>query len=151
MSKEVTTFKVGDRVSEATSQSYDDYESIRVPLRWDPDSDPNVGVVQAILPDGRVFVKWDSEWANRNSRPVEASELMLEADAVALLAQLEVEFNVAEAEIKIKIKEVAKGIREANALAEKTGRTLSDMHGLVRGELYGAMDDAGWRTSSFGC
>jgi hypothetical protein len=143
-------FNIGDRVGLATTEEYDQRtgKEKEVPLRYDPDGDGLcVGEVTDVSVKGKITVKWD----HGSTYVVEASELLPEEELKNKWSELEAEFNEVEAQVKVKVKEIAKGIREANKLAKKTGRNLADMYDVVYGDLYRAMDEAGWRTSSFGC
>ena len=156
MKKKTYTFKVGDRVGEFTSEyQEDDYgDSETVPLMFNPDAPPEFGVVTSVTSDGKITIKWDYEYRNQHSlymAPKDPADFAPEDVVRARLSVLEEEFYDVEKQVKAKMKEVAKGIREANKLAKKTGRPLSQMYDVFRDTLYRAMDAAGWRTSSFGC
>lgn len=145
-------FKIGDRVAKATSEYYPDEYSDKeiVPLRYDPDNEMYVGEVVDISAKGKITVKWDGRY--RDTEVLEAKDLITEEEGKTRWNQLESEFHAIEAQVAEKIKVVAQGIREANELAKKTGRPLADMgYDIIYHTLYDAMDEAGWRTSSFGC
>lgn len=142
--------KVGDRVGIATSDYDDDFESKVGKLRYDPDSDPDYGVVSDLLANGQVMVKWDDAWRNSNNHPVDVATLALESVLKEKLSKLEEEYLEIEKEIRVKMKAAALNIKEANKLAKKTGHSLEEMYDVVD-PLINAMDAAGWRTSSFGC
>ena len=64
---------------------------------------------------------------------------------------LDKEFKVAEKQIKEKLKEAGKLVREADKIAQKAGAySLERMYDATR-PLVNAMDDSGWRSSSWGC
>lgn len=151
MKKKIYKFGVGDRVGQNTSQyQEDDYsDSETVDLMYDQDNPPDFGEVLSV--EGTIVkVKWDSDW-NEEIRDVDASDLAPEEVVKARYSELEIEFKEVEKEVKAQLKEVAKGLREANKLAkQKLGRTLNQLN-MGYGALYNAMDDAGWRTSSFNC
>ena len=67
-----------------------------------------------------------------------------------LASQIEKDFEALEKQIKNKVKAAAKLLDEAQGLAQKQHHNLSEMYNAY-GPLYAAMDNAGWRTSSFGC
>lgn len=144
-------FAAGDRVGLMISEVYDEYCGTTkvIKLRYDEEG-PNYGTVTDVLSSGQVLVKWDIEWMNQHNKPVDPKTLSPEADVQKEYSRLEQEFDELEKEIKVKLKEAGQIIREANKLAKKTGRDLAEMYEAVY-TLYGAMDDAGWRTSSFGC
>jgi hypothetical protein len=156
MTKKVFTFKEGDRVGEFTSQYQDnDYDDSHTgPLRYDEDNDPEYGQVTDVLSSGKVLVSWDNDYRKQYPRytgPQDPAGLAPEEVVKAQYSKLEVEFKEVEKEIKAKLKEASTSIREANKLAKKVGRPLAQMYNMFYGTLYKAMDDAGWRTSSFGC
>lgn len=146
-------FKIGDRVAKATATYYEDEYSDgkEVPIYYDPDGDGLIlGEVTDVSTKGKITVKFDGSL--RGTEVLEAKDLMTEKDGKARYSELETEFAVIEKQVAAKVKEVAKGIREANKLAKKTGRPLAQMsYEIIYRDLYSAMDDAGWRTSSFGC
>lgn len=96
---------------------------------------------------GSVVVQWDEDCErDEEEEEVEIEVLSLESDK----NELEKEFKVAEKAIKEKIKEAAKLVKEANKMAQEAGAPhLESMH--VTGELVNAMDDSGWRSSSWNC
>ena len=150
MSKQ--TFKIDDRVARATSKFYEnDYSDAEtVPLRYDEDNGLELGKVIDISTRGHITVKWDKNWAK--DEVLEAEELMTEEAAKARWTELEKEFKEVEKQVAAKVKEVAKAIREANKLSRTVGRPLAQMgNDIIYRELYHAMDEAGWNTSSFGC
>jgi hypothetical protein len=150
MKKEVK-FKVGDRVARATSEYYpNEYSDAQtVPLRYNPDNELELGEVVDVSVKGKLTVKWDDDY-NDSNEVVEAADLLTEEEGKAKWNSLEADFKSVEKEVKAKMKEVAKGIKEAQKLAQKVGYNVADMYGAY-GDLYSAMDGAGWRTSSFGC
>ena len=146
----MTKFKIGDRVARATSIAYDDNDTSRVvPLRYDIDNGLLVGSITDIAAN-KITVQWDNSWSHK-SEVVSAKDLITEAEGLEKYSELEAEFLETQKELKVKVKEIAKGIHEANKIAKKTGHNLADMFDLVYSDLYPAMDAAGWRTSSFGC
>src|SRR5580692_3866596 len=101
--KKAQPFKIGDRVGEANSDYEDDYESRRGPLRYDPDGEVYFGVVSDVTAQGKVIVTWDGN--DEPTEPMDPKELMLEDKVKTKLAELEVEFNAVEKQIKAKVKE----------------------------------------------
>jgi len=145
-------WKIGDRVAKATSEYYEDEYSGKqiVPLRYDPDNGLYLGEITDISAKGKITVKWDGRY--RDTEVLEAKDLITEAEGKARYSELEAEFHEIERQVAEKVGQVAQGIREANELARKTGRPLAQMsYNIIYRTLYDAMDDAGWRTSSFGC
>jgi len=155
--KETYQFKVGDRVASAVCDYYEDEYSgsKEVPLYYDPDGDDlSFGVVDDITAKGKVMVMWDEYYGSepQQAEAVDPDKLLPEKVAEELYSKLEKEYNLIQKELKVKMKEVAKGIAEADKLARKTGRPLAQMdYDVIYSILYPAMDKAGWRTSSFGC
>ncbi len=146
-------YKIGDRVAKATSQYYEnEYSSAEtVPLYYNPDGDGlRLGEVTDISAKGKITVKWDGSYGRTET--LEAEDLMTEEAGKARYSELEAEFSVIEKQVAAKVKEIAQGIREANALSKKVGKPLAQMgYEIIYRDLYKAMDDAGWNTSSFGC
>lgn len=102
-----------------------------------------------------VFVDWgDHGWSDHgwsddllgNDVEVSIKLLTLKSD----LPKLESEFKALQKEVRVKCKDAAKLIAEANKMAKKGGqRDLYELDG--QGILYDAMDKAGWQMSSIGC
>ena len=97
-----------------------------------------------------VFVDWgDHECSDDslgNDVEVSIKLLTLKSD----LPKLESEFKALQKEVRVKCKDAAKLIAEANKMAKKGGqRDLNalDSHGI----LYDAMYKAGWQISSIVC
>lgn len=138
-----TKFKPGVRVT----------EKFNGPLN-DNFQDPNFGtVIDKLASQGKVFVQWEKRWDNDSDRlnEVNVKDLLLESEAKDKLSELEKEYQELENQILPKMKEIAKLIKESNKLAKKGGyESLSEMY-EVTGNLYHAMDQAGWNTSSWGC
>ncbi len=149
----MTQFKIGDRVAKATAKFYEDeYSSAQdVPLYYNPDGDGlRVGEVTDISAKGKITVKWDGSYGRTET--LEAKDLMTEEAGKARYSELEAEFSVIEKQVAEKVKEIAVAIREADALSRKVGKPLAQMgYEIIYRNLYDAMDDAGWNTSSFGC
>ena len=97
---------------------------------------------------GFVVVKWDeSDFDREEEEEVDPNLLVLESDRDALNA----EFKTAQKAIEEKMKEAA-------ALVEEAGRMANDAHARSLQSLYkacrplvSAMDNNGWRSSSWGC
>ncbi len=146
-------YKIGDRVAKATARFYENEyaEAKVVPLYYDPDGDGlRLGEVTDISAKGKITVKWDGTYGR--SETLESKDLMTEEAGKARYSELEAEFAVIEKQVAAKVKEIARGIREANALSKKVGKPLARMgYEIIYRDLYKAMDDAGWNTSSFGC
>lgn len=155
MKKKNHVYKVGDRVGLAVSE-YDDEYNYDGPtvgkLRYNEDEGPEYGVVTRVVSSGRVFVKWDNEWYNKyhEDEEQETNKLLPEAVHKKEYARLKADYNKLGTEIKAKMKEAAKLVREAGKLASKTNHELSEMYDEVS-PLINAMDASGWRSSSWGC
>lgn len=130
-----------------------DFEKLNI---HEDDRQPGVIIadprVDPITGEEKVYVQWDSTpWRGTNPEEVLTESLISEADGNAKYSQLETEWNVAEAEVKVLINAAAALIDEASEVASKAGcESLTDMYDSIR-PLYRAMDNAGWNTSSFGC
>jgi hypothetical protein len=100
---------------------------------------------------GKVWVRWDED----SCRDIDGDEEELDPKVLSLEAnrsELDKEFKVAAAAIKKKIEEAAKIVREANKMAQDAGvRNLEEMMYDAASPLVSAMDDSGWRSSSWGC
>ena len=96
---------------------------------------------------GSVYVKFDDNDWDYDEEEVDCKLLVLESD----LDQIEVEFKAVSEEIKKKMKEAAKLVNEAGKLAKKArAGSLESMYDAV-GPLVSAMDNNGWRSSSWNC
>lgn len=120
-------------------------------LYLDPGAIAAEPVKDPLTGDLKVYVKWDATYLNPSPSEVLVSDIDLEEKVQAKATKLEEEFAAYEKQVVAKMKEAGKLIREANKLAKKAGLDgLNDMYEAT-GPLYDAMDDAGWRTSSFNC
>jgi hypothetical protein len=69
----------------------------------------------------------------------------------AKFSELEKEYEAVAKQIKVKLVEAGKLIKEANKMAKKAGAdSLADMYDAID-PLESAMDACGWRTSSWNC
>lgn len=137
------TFEVGARVvwiARSNLKTHNEYE----------DDDCTRGVVKSIGEDGKLTCKWDSRWTEPNPSKHNARELMAEDEADAILSKLEAEYEAWAGPIREKMKQAAELLAEADRLATKQKRNLTEMHEVV-GPLIRAMDDVGWQTSSLSC
>lgn len=98
---------------------------------------------------GKVFVKWEE---------CDSADIDLDEDYeidIKLLtlftdrSEIEKEFKELNKVLKAKMKEASALIKEAGKLAKEKGYSLANLD--AGSDLYGAMDSAGWNTSSFGC
>jgi uncharacterized protein YwqG len=114
---------------------YDDYTLTGVVM--DKDASPN-----------HVWVKWDeSDFSEYDEEEVEVELLTLASERNSI----EADFKAATKEVKQKMKDAAKLIKEANSIAlDAHAKSLADMYDAVS-PLIDAMDNAGWRSSSWGC
>jgi hypothetical protein len=104
------------------------------------------------------------EWDGGTLTKVDINHLLTEADGLAenkrLTAEnkrltdekdrLEREFKKVQDECKSKMEQAATLIKEAAKLAQSHGQDIQDMYEVTRGFEH-AMDEAGWRTSSWHC
>lgn len=98
--------------------------------------------------EGHVVVQWDEDCdADEEEQEVEISVLALASQK----DELEKEFEAASKEIHAKMKEAAKLVKEANKMAQKTGAPHLESMWEVTSPLVSAMDDSGWRSSSWNC
>lgn len=109
-----------------------------------------VGVIRSkTATPGKVWVKWiEGEWSDdEDDQEVDIAVLTLESER----SGMEKEFKAATSEIKEKMKEAAKLVNEAGKLARKAhAKSLGDMYDAVS-PLVNAMDNNGWRSSSWSC
>jgi hypothetical protein len=114
------------------------------------DGKPNYGEITDVLSDGRVMVKWDDAWKNKNNSPINPQKLCDEEDAKFKRSELEEAFSKVEALVKAELKKAGDIIRNASQIADEAGLDLQDMEDATSA-LEGAMESAGWNTSSWSC
>lgn len=133
-------FKIGDRVGQAPSKKYN------------PNQRGDVGVVTDITMAGKYLVKWDNSWYERSYLGTLWDEdILMPSDEVeAINSKLEEEYTALETELRLKVADAARSLNEATQLAQSKGYELVNMYESTR-PLMDAMDNAGWRTSSFNC
>ncbi len=161
-----TALKVGQRVGCGVDESGD----LTAKLRYDGEySDgPVFGKVVEILTNGKVKVQFDDQYMNetevlydqktgkeksRVTKPatVDAKWLAPEADVKAKFSDLEKEYEVVAKQVRAKLAEAGKLIKEAHKMAKKAGAdSLAEMYDATD-PLESAMDACGWRTSSWNC
>lgn len=137
-------FKIGDRVG-STLMSNDHGKT--VPLHYNEYNGPLYGTVVGFNKPNKIIVEWDED---KILKSVDESTLRSKAEIDKSWSSLEEEFFAVSEKIKGKMKEAAKLLTEAHALSKKTGQDLAGMYDAI-GPLLNAMDDCGWRTSSFNC
>lgn len=146
--------KPGAKVLATYAPAYEEYtdEEI-VEYRYDPESYSDlVGVIRSKeAKPGHVWVKWIEgqylDSLNEDSETeVDIKILMLESDR----SNIEQEFKKVSKDIKDKMKEAAVLINEAGKLARSARVPLGSMYDETR-PLVNAMDNNGWRSSSWGC
>lgn len=121
-------------VDKYVPDEYDDYTIIGVVRTEDPG-------------EGNVKVTWiEGDMKDEAEEDVNPKVLSLLSDR----SKLDEEFKAVEKEIKEKMKSAAALVREAGKLAKKHGAELQSMYDAA-GPLVSAMDDNGWRSSSWGC
>lgn len=159
-------FEIGQRVG----CGLDERENFTLKLRYEGEygDGPVFGKVVDISKNGKVKVLWDDDWLNEHDSvfskstgelekditipcTISASLLLSEKEIKAKFSKLEKEYEVIAKQVRIKLAEAGKIIKEANKLAKKAGaESLADMHDSV-GPLESAMDMSGWRSSSWSC
>lgn len=96
---------------------------------------------------GHVVVLWDDNDQDYELEEVDIKLLTLASER----GNIEVEFKSYQKQIKEKMREAAKLVHEAGDLAKQAhARSLESMYDACR-PLVSAMDDNGWRSSSWGC
>jgi len=133
-------YQAGDRVvlNDRSLQQHNEYEDNSVR-----------GVVQEVKGD-KLLVKWDYSWHRPNPQEVSVEEVVSEDEANKILSKLEEEYEAWAAPIREKIAAAAELLIEAGDLAGKKKLDLAGMRQLAN-PLLSAMDNLGWRTSSFSC
>jgi hypothetical protein len=159
-------FEKGDRVGCAT----DENNRFTAKVRYDGEycDGPVYGIVAEILPGGKVSVLWDDDYLNEHSqvfspttgmlqksisspREMNAKLLLPEVEMKAKFSELEKEYDAVSKQIRAKLTEAGKLIKEANKMAKKAGApSLAEMYDATD-PLSSAMDACGWRSSSWGC
>ena len=124
------TFAVGDRV---VSREYSDLDAYN-----EYEEDALRGVVKKIHESGKLLIKWDDFWHNKEHAEAMPEDLISETEANEILAKLEAEYKVWADPIQEKmeeagklLREAGKLLREAGKLAAKQKRDLSEMHEFV--------------------
>ncbi len=153
-------FKIGDKV--ALSKWYDCDEN-----EFSDFNHGNLyiagGIITRLVNTDKVKVKWDSKYTQDSfitdykdsSEKLEVADdeipvaFLIPLDNIKKLqSTLEKEYEAASKAIIPELKEAAKHIKEAVKIAEKNNMKLYD---LPMRDLINALDEAGWRNSSFGC
>jgi hypothetical protein len=140
--------KPGTKVLASTGyDEYGDGEHL-APYKYDEYGDTTlVGVIRTKeASPGHVWVKWIEGDFSDDEEEVDLKMLTLESER----SQIEEEFGKVSKEIKEKMKEAAKLVNEAGKLAKKAHSELESMYDATR-PLVDAMDNNGWRSSSWGC
>jgi hypothetical protein len=146
--KVIASIEYGDEWSDEESKivrfrpdEYDDYTL--------------VGVVRSKeAAPGKVYVKWiegeladDAEGEDSEGEEVDIKVLGLLSERT----EMEKEFKAVQKQVKEKMKAAAALIKEAGKMADKAGLpSLANMYD-VSSPLVDAMDNNGWRSSSWGC
>lgn len=97
---------------------------------------------------GKVWVKWDEGGDYERDEEEEEVEIKLLALA-SEQSKYEQEYKEVAKQVKEKVKQAAALVREANKLAKKGH--AKDLQSMGAWDLVSAMDDSGWRSSSWGC
>ncbi len=130
---------------------YDDGTDIILYRFNEDDHGDLVGVIRSEeAAPGNVKVKWiDGMYLDDVEEEMEVplSLLTLESDR----ASIEAAYKNVSKEIREKMKEAGKLVKEANSMAKKAKLgPLADLYDAVS-PLVDAMDNSGWRSSSWGC
>jgi hypothetical protein len=138
-------FKPGTRVlASINDEEYGDHEM----FKYVYDSYEDYTITGTILDQpskpGRVFVAWDDSDFDPEG-DVEIKLLTLESDK----SDIEKDFKSVAKQVREKVKQAAALVREANKLAQKGH--AKNLESMGANELISAMDDSGWRSSSWGC
>lgn len=106
-------------------------------------------VIDKPASSGQVWVAWDE-----SDHHFDSEEEEIDIDILTLESarpQIEKDYKALAKLIKQNMQDVAKIIRSSNKLAKRAHATsLADMYDAVS-PLISAMDDSGWRSSSWGC
>lgn len=147
--------KPGTKVLASYSAAYEEYgDGEIIPYRYDGDGE-DYGSLTGVIrtkeaSPGKVWVKWIEgdylDSLDEEESEVDLKLLILESDRSAI----EQEFKKVSKEIKEKMKEAAKCVSEAGKLAKSAHANLQSMYDECR-PLIDAMDNNGWRSSSWGC
>lgn len=148
--------KPGVKVLASYSAAYDEYsDGDIIAYRYDGEGEDYgslVGVIRTKeAAPGKVWVKWIEgqylDSLDEDESEIDLKILTLESDR----SSIEQDFKKVSKEIEAKMKEAGKVVKEANALAVKA--RLGNLAALydASSPLVDAMDNAGWRSSSWGC
>ena len=147
--------KPGTRVLASYAGAYDEYNDEQImAFRYDGEGEDYgslVGVVRTKeAAPGKVWVKWIEgdylDSLDEDESEIDLKLLILESER----STIEQEFKKVSKEIKAKMKAAADLVNEAGKLAKKSHAELQSMYDEVR-PLVDAMDNNGWRSSSWGC
>lgn len=159
-------FTVGQRVGCATDEGGDFTAKLRYEGEYS--DGPVFGKVTEVLANGKVVVFWDDDYLNdhevlynertgkeksKKSKGVtmDAKLLLPEDEMKAKFSALEKEYEIVAVQIRAKLTEAGKLIKEAHKMAKKSGASsLAEMYDATD-PLENAMDACGWRTSSWNC
>lgn len=152
--------KPGTKVLATYAPAYEEYTDEQiVAYSYDPDAYGDlVGVIRSKeARPGHVWVKWiEGEYLDSLDRDEDSDEDSMEIDLKILTLEsdrdeIEKEFKGLQKQIKEKMKEAAKLVNEAGELAQKAhARSLESLWDASH-PLIDAMDNNGWRSSSWGC
>lgn len=150
--------KPGTKVLATYAPAYEEYSDEQiVAYSFDPDGYGDLlGVIRSKeASPGHVWVKWiEGEYLDSLDGEGEENETEVDLKILTLESErdeIEKEFKSYQKQIKDKLKEAAKLVNEAGQLAHKAhARSLESMWD-VTSPLIDAMDNNGWRSSSWGC
>ncbi len=148
--------KPGTKVLATWAGAFEEYYDDNAVIAYqynDGDYGELIGVIRSKeASPGHVWVKWidgdglDSVDADEDME-VDLNLLVLETEK----SGIEKEFKNVSKAIKEKMKEAGKLVKEANLLSKKANLgSVAHLYDAVR-PLVNAMDESGWRSSSWGC
>ena len=145
--------KPGTKVLASYAGAYDEWSDEQV-INYRYDEGEEYGALVGVIRTkeakaGHVWVKWIEGDYRENlddEMEVDLKILILESER----GSIEQEFKKVSKEIESKMKEAAKLVNEAGKLAKQAHSSLEGMYDATS-PLIDAMDNNGWRSSSWGC
>ena len=149
--------KPGTKVLATWAGAFEEYseEEIVTYQYNDGDYGELVGVIRSKeASPGHVWVKWIDGDGLDSIDAGEDNEMEVDLKILTLASEksdIEKDFKDVSKAIKEKMKEAGKLVLEANAMAKQAHLgSLANLYDAAR-PLVNAMDDSGWRSSSWGC
>lgn len=144
--------KPGDKI--VTSLDRDDYDTYGLTEYFYDEYEETTlfgEVLDKKASRGMVWVRWDQErgvgYDRDDEEEVDTDLLCLESE----ISAIEKDFKKVQAEVRSKMEAAAELVREANQIVvdRRVAKNLSSFGAIS--PLVSAMDDSGWRSSSWGC